>query len=80
MTCRELVPIVHGLEREYGDRIFFDRVNIHDRQTLPLQARLGFSTTPEFYLLNEEDRVLGAWDESVTVEQLRQAFDRLLGP
>ena len=69
---------MHGLEREYGDRITFVRANIHDRHTYPLQVQLGFSTTPEFFLLDEAGNILGHWDETVTVAGLKRAFESIL--
>ncbi len=80
MTCREVLPIVHGLERKYGSRIAFERVNIHNPDTFALQEELGFSVTPEFFLLDGQGRVLGHWDEGVSVEDLERAFNGLLNP
>lgn len=70
---------MHGLEREYGDRITFVRVNIHDRSTYDLQVQLGFNATPEFFLLDEEGNIRGHWDETVSVAELKQAFANALG-
>jgi len=72
------VPIVHGLEKEYGDRITFVRVNIHDKETYPLQEQYGFSVTPEFFLVDEHSNILGYWDETVSVAELKRAFDKAL--
>ena len=69
---------MHGLEREYGERITFIRANIHLQETKALQEDLGFTLTPEFFLLDADGRILGHWDEEVTVAQLRETFDRVL--
>ena len=73
-----MVPIVHGLAKDYGDRITFVRVNVHNPNTRPLQEQLGFGTTPEFYLVDGQDHILGFWDGDVTVQVLRQAFEDVL--
>jgi hypothetical protein len=73
-----VLPIVHGLEKEYGDRITFIRANILNPETEALQEEFGFSTTPEFYLVDAHGKILGFWDEFVEAETLRQAFDEAL--
>lgn len=69
---------MRGLEQEYGERITFVRINIHNPENQPLMDRFGFTTTPELYLVDAEDRLLGAWGEGVTAEELRLAFDEAL--
>jgi len=73
-----VLPIVHGLEEEYGSRITFVRVNILNPESQPLMEQYGFSATPELYLVDAQGQILGAWDETVTEEDLRQAFDEAL--
>ena len=70
---------MHGLQREYGERIAFVRANIHLQENRALQEDLGFTLAPEFFLLDGDGRILGHWDEEVTVAQLRDTFDRVLG-
>ena len=70
---------MHGLEREYGEHITFVRVNIHFQETRTLQENLGFTLAPEFFLMDADGRILGHWDEEVTLAQLRDTFDRVLG-
>jgi thiol-disulfide isomerase/thioredoxin len=77
MTCREVLPIVNGLKKEYGDRISFVRVNIHKPESRPLMEKYGFTSTPELYLV-EDGKVIGAWDDLVTTAELRQAFNKAL--
>lgn len=69
---------MHGLQREYGERISFVRANIHFQETRALQEDLGFTLAPEFFLLDGDGRILGHWDEEVTVAELRGAFDHVL--
>ena len=70
---------MHGLEREYGERISFVRANIHFQETRALQEELGFNLAPEFFLVDGNGRILGHWDEEVTIAQLRDTFDDVLG-
>ena len=70
---------MHGLEREYGERITFVRANIHFQETRTLQEELGFTLAPEFFLVDGNGRILGHWDEEVTIAQLRDTFDDVLG-
>lgn len=69
---------MHGLEKEYGSRITFVRANILMPESEPLMKQYGFSATPEFYLVDQHDKIIGAWDDFVTAEDLKQAFDAAL--
>jgi hypothetical protein len=73
-----VLPIVHGLEKEYAGRIEFIRVNILNERSRPLMERFSFSLTPELYLVDENGRVLEFWDDVQGADELRQAFDRAL--
>jgi hypothetical protein len=73
-----VLPVVRGLEQEYGDRITFIRVNIHNPDNKAMLDHFGFSTAPELYLVDDQDRLLGAWGEGVTVAELKQAFEEVL--
>jgi hypothetical protein len=72
------VPTVRGLEQEYGERIEFVRVNVLDASSAPLMRQLGFSTTPELYLVDTSGRIVRFWDGDVSAEELRGAFDTIL--
>jgi len=69
---------VHGLERKYGDRIDFVRLSIHNPATFALQKQLGFTVTPEFFLLDANGAVLAHWDDGFAVEGVEQVFAGLL--
>jgi hypothetical protein len=73
-----VLPIVHGLEKAYGERIAFVRVNILHPENAPLMEQFSFSATPEFYLVGEQGQIIGAWDETVEEAELQQAFDQAL--
>jgi protein-disulfide isomerase len=70
--------MVHGLQGEYIGRVEFVRTNILDKTTFELQERYGFTATPEFFLIDSQGKVLGYWDENVTLDGLRAAFDEAL--
>jgi hypothetical protein len=70
--------MVHGLEKIYGDRITFVRVNILHSENAPLMEQFGFSATPEFYLVDEQGEIIGFWDDWVEEEDLVQAFEQAL--
>lgn len=73
-----MLPIVHGLEKAYGDRISFVRANILLAENEPLMEQYGFSATPEFYLVDGSGRVIAVWDDTLTAAALREAFDKAL--
>jgi hypothetical protein len=72
-----VLPIVNGLEKEYGDRITFVRVNIHKPENRALMEQYGFTSTRELYLV-VDGKVTGAWDDFVSAAELRRAFDEAL--
>lgn len=72
------MPIVNGLEQEYNGRILFVRANIHNQATIALQEKLGFTATPEFFLLDEQGNILEHWDDDATVPRLKLIFDERL--
>lgn len=71
---------MRGLEKEYAGRITFVRVNILNEENRPLLERFSFSTTPELYLLDGAGRIIGFWNDNVSADELRAAFDAALGP
>ena len=73
-----MLPIVRGLEKEYADRIEFVRVNILDKSNAALMKQFAFSATPELYLVDRTGKVIGFWNDVVSPEELRAAFDTAL--
>lgn len=69
---------MRGVQKEYVGRIDVVRVNILDEQNEPLITQFGFSTTPEFYLLDRSGKIVAFWDGPMEPEELRAAFDRVL--
>lgn len=69
---------MHGLERKYEGSVTFVRADIHARTTIPLEEKYGFTATPEFFLVDADDNVLGHWDEDLSAASFEQVMDRVL--
>jgi hypothetical protein len=72
-----VAPVVNGLMKNYTDRVSFVRVNIRHAQFAELRTQLGFSATPEFYLIDPQGRVERKWDDSVDLAELEQTIKAL---
>ena len=72
-----MTPVVNGLMKKYSDRVRFVRINIHVPQTLALQKQLGFSATPEFYLVDPAGHVLHYWGGEIDLAQLENLVKSL---
>ncbi len=69
---------MNGLEKEFGDRITFVRVNILLAESRPMMARFGFSASPEFSRVDWQGKTLGFWDELTSADNVRKAFEEAL--
>lgn len=78
MACQAMGPVVHGLEREYEDRVGFVYLDVDDPANRPLADRLQATGQPRFYLLDGRGEVVEVWVGPVRGETLRKAFDRVL--
>jgi hypothetical protein len=63
--------------KKYSDRARFVRINIHTPQSFALQKQLGFSATPEFYLVDPAGHVLHYWGEEINIAELEQLVKSL---
>jgi hypothetical protein len=70
--------MVHGLEKIYGKQINFVRANILHPESAALMEQFSFSATPEFYLVDAQGQIIGAWDEGVDETDLQLAFEQAL--
>ncbi len=68
---------MNGVLKKYTNRVRFVRVNIHGPQTLALQKQLGFSASPELYLVDPAGHVLHYWGESIDPVELEQALQAI---
>lgn len=78
MACQAMGPVVHGLEREYEDRVGFVYLDVDDPANQALADRLRARGQPRFYLLNGSGEVVEAWSGPVQEATLRAALDRHL--
>jgi hypothetical protein len=72
------MPIVDGLEKIYGERITFLRVNIHNLKNQDLMDQFGFTVTPYILLVDGNGKVLASWDETINAVDVSRAFDQAL--
>ena len=72
------MPVVNGLMKKYTDRVRFVTVNIHASQSRALQRQLGFSASPEFYLVDPTGQVLHYWGgDTVDLSELENLIKAL---
>jgi hypothetical protein len=79
MLCNQIVPIVNGLEKEYGDRLGFAVVPHNDGDAPARIERYGLDIHG-MVITDQDDRVI--WSESghkQTRQGVRQAIDKALG-
>jgi hypothetical protein len=69
---------VNGLEKEYGERIRFVRVNILLAESRPMMDQYAFSAAPEFFLLDRQGKTIGFWDELSADNDMKQVFEEAL--
>lgn len=69
---------MRGVEKDYRDRIEFIHVNILQPDSEAMMEKFGFSTTPEFYLVDADGNILRFWDDLIPADELRQALDEAL--
>ena len=72
-----MMPIVHGLQQQHGDKVDFLYLDVQDPRSSAAKERLGFTATPHFFLLAPGGSVLRQWqgvqDESVLANALQDA-------
>lgn len=75
VLCREMMAQVEALERKYGGRVKFSRVDVYKWQTLA--QRLGVSEAPAFVLL-KEGRVAEVLRGQVSFAELEKRLQEML--
>ena len=70
---------MRGLEKEFSGRIDFKFVNILNHENIEIMDEFGFGTTPELYLLDANQQIIGFWDEEISADELRLVFEEALG-
>jgi hypothetical protein len=73
-----MAPIVHGLEREWGQRVDFLYLDVADPGNAASKARFGFRATPHFFLLAPDGSVQQTWQGRVDRDTLVAALQRVV--
>jgi hypothetical protein len=73
-----MIPIVHGLEARYRDRIGFVYLDIDDPNTAPFKRQLGYRVQPHFFLLDANGEIVKSWLGRVSEAELEQALESVL--
>jgi len=73
-----MIPIVHGLQAKYSNRIGFVYLDIDDAATRPFKQELGYRVQPHFFLLDAEGNVVQSWLGGISAEELEQAMQKVL--
>jgi hypothetical protein len=71
-------PIVHGLRKEYGERIDFVRFDIDDPDTQAAKEQYGFRYQPFFVLVDGSGQIVESWLGGVRTEKFVEAFQVVL--
>jgi len=73
-----MIPIVHGLQAKYEDRIGFVYLDIDDAATAEFKRALGYRVQPHFFLVDAEGQVVKSWLGRVSEAELEQALQSVL--
>lgn len=77
MGCRTMAPIVHGLAQQYQGRIDFLYLDAEDPRTAAARTRLGYKSTPHFFTLTADGRVVEQWQGVEEAPVLSARLERL---
>jgi thioredoxin-like negative regulator of GroEL len=73
MACLRAKPIVDGLEREWQDEVQVVRLNVMERDSRPLAARLAVRAVPTYILLDNDGREVWRQVGVVNAAEARRA-------
>ena len=74
-----MLPVVHGLEAEFGDRMTFVYLDMDDPNTSSLMQAVNFTFRPHFTLIDGDGLIVDQWAGIVKHDTFRDAFDNVLG-
>jgi hypothetical protein len=74
------MPVVHGLEAQYGDRITFTYLDIDDPATADLKDALRFRYQPQLVLLSGDGTILQTWIGAPDPQELEASLQTSLTP
>ena len=75
-----MAPVVHGLEKQYTDRIDFLYLNVADTRNDSAKRALGFGSTPHFFFLRADGSTVSAMQGVVPADSVRVRLEALLTP
>ena len=74
--CMDLMPEVEALEKEYGDKVPFYKVNIKGNRRLAIREKvLGLPTI----LLYKDGNKEGSFSKEIEIEEVKDKLKELLG-
>jgi hypothetical protein len=73
-----MLPIVHGLQARYEDRIGFIYLDIDDTATTDFKRALGYRVQPHFFLLDGQGNIVKSWLGRVSEAELEQALQSVM--
>ena len=68
---------MHGLEKEYWNRVDFLYIDIDDPANDPTLREFGFWSQPEFFLLDAEGNQIEHFFGMMATQLLPEALDRV---
>ena len=76
-----MVPVVHGLEKQYAGRVDFLYLNTADPKNSAAKVRYGFVSTPHFFFVRADGTPVHALQGVVPEDSVRRALGLLVeGP
>jgi hypothetical protein len=73
-----MLPVVHGLENEYWNKIDFVYLDHLDPINQQVMTQYNFLWRPLFILVNPDGSEVQRWFGYVDADSFREAFDNLL--
>lgn len=73
-----MMPIVHGLQQQFGSKVDFLYLDVQDPRTGPARDRLGFIATPHLFLLDAEGGIVREWRGITADSTLSAALDSVI--
>ena len=73
-----MAPVVHGLEQQYRGRVDFVYLDVSDPRNEAATSRLGFTSTPHFFLLRPDGSTVEAIQGVIPRDSLARALERLV--